>query len=178
MTVGIDSRQKVVEVSGKSVSIQVLDTAGQERYMSVTPAYCRKTDGIILVYDMFDAMSFAKIKFWKEQVERFAPEHVKFLLLGNKLDGLRSSSEVVTKEMGEAAARELGATFFEVSAKTGRNIDRAMKRFVADILADKSELTKPYEEVITITESSETPTWKDKFCSYCIASSPRAARNS
>ncbi len=170
-TVGIDSRQKRVEIAGKIVSILIYDTAGQERFRSIAPAYCRRADGVILIYDIFDLASFNNIKFWREKAEDFAPEKVRFLLLGNKFDMQDSKSRVVTEEMGRAAAREMGVPFFEVSAKTGRNVDEALNSFVVDILTNKSEI-EPNEEVITVTGAADTPTWKDKLRSYCTGSVP------
>lgn len=43
---------KVVNVSGKSVKLQVWDTAGQERFRSVTRSYYRGAAGALLVYDI------------------------------------------------------------------------------------------------------------------------------
>lgn len=179
-TIGIDSRQRVMESCGRSVQVQVLDTAGQERYMSVTPSYCRKADGVILVYDMFDLTSFKNVRFWKEQTERYAPENAKFLLLGSKYDDERSSSRVVTKDMGVALAKELGAPFFEVSAKTGKNIEKAMKAFVKEILTNAQQkplLTCREEEVIRITGPMPNLTWRARLRAFCASSSARSSRN-
>ncbi|XP_069426838.1 ras-related protein Rab-26 isoform X3 [Ovis canadensis] len=44
-TVGIDFRNKVVDVDGMKVKLQIWDTAGQERFRSVTHAYYRDAHG-------------------------------------------------------------------------------------------------------------------------------------
>ncbi|XP_043312345.1 ras-related protein Rab-26 isoform X5 [Cervus canadensis] len=45
-TVGIDFRNKVVDVDGMKVKLQIWDTAGQERFRSVTHAYYRDAHGL------------------------------------------------------------------------------------------------------------------------------------
>ncbi|XP_037670348.1 ras-related protein Rab-26 isoform X5 [Choloepus didactylus] len=45
-TVGIDFRNKVLEVDGTKVKLQIWDTAGQERFRSVTHAYYRDAHGL------------------------------------------------------------------------------------------------------------------------------------
>lgn len=44
-TVGIDFRNKVVDVEGTKVKLQIWDTAGQERFRSITRAYYRDANG-------------------------------------------------------------------------------------------------------------------------------------
>ncbi|KAF6126766.1 RAB26, member RAS oncogene family [Phyllostomus discolor] len=44
-TVGIDFRNKVLDVDGMKVKLQIWDTAGQERFRSVTHAYYRDAHG-------------------------------------------------------------------------------------------------------------------------------------
>ena len=51
-TIGVEFGSKVVNVSGKSVKLQVWDTAGQERFRAVTRSYYRGAAGALLVYDI------------------------------------------------------------------------------------------------------------------------------
>ena len=57
-TVGIDFKIKTIEVGDKTVKLQVWDTAGQERFRTITTAYYRGANGILLVYDICDENSF------------------------------------------------------------------------------------------------------------------------
>jgi Ras-related protein Rab-1A len=60
------------------------DTAGQERFKTITAAYYRGADGIIMVYDVTNRESFEHIRNWVKEVDRFADDHCK-LLVGNKV---------------------------------------------------------------------------------------------
>ena len=51
-TVAVDFRHRTVTVNGESCKLQIWDTAGQERYRTITSAYYRGADGIIVVYDI------------------------------------------------------------------------------------------------------------------------------
>ncbi|XP_031207545.1 ras-related protein Rab-37 isoform X3 [Mastomys coucha] len=61
-TVGIDFRNKVVTVDGARVKLQIWDTAGQERFRSVTHAYYRDAQALLLLYDITNQSSFDNIR--------------------------------------------------------------------------------------------------------------------
>lgn len=131
-TIGIDFKTKTIRIDEKTVQLHVWDTAGQERFWSVTPAYCRNADGIILVYDITDPQSFKDISFWMDKLSEYAPKDVDILLLGSKLD--LKEQRVIKAEMGREQARMMKATFSEISAATGENIEISMISFVRSIL--------------------------------------------
>lgn len=171
MTVGIDYREQQLEVAGVPVKIVIWDTAGQERFWSLSPSYCRRADGVILVYDILNLLSFKNIKFWMDKAKLFAPAYAHFLLLGNKLDMATSDRRVISTKTGEAAATELGIPFFEISAKTGENVDKALTKLVNDILMNESQVM-PSTDVITVMPPSEPLTLRTRFLSCCGASIP------
>ena len=70
----------------KTVKLQIWDTAGQERFKTITSAYYRGADGIVIVYDVGNKDSFRHINDWLNEVNRYAPETTIKLLVGNKSD--------------------------------------------------------------------------------------------
>ena len=67
--IGVDFYSKALEIDGKIISLQLWDTAGQERFQSVTKAYYRGAQGIILVYDISQEESFIAVKSWISTIQ-------------------------------------------------------------------------------------------------------------
>lgn len=115
--------------------LEVLDTAGQEDYVSLRDQWIRDGEGFVLVYSISSRSSFQQIKMFYNQIRRvkespssptsddaffdFAP----VMLVGNKCDRV-TEREVSTQE-GSSLARELGCDFVEASAKNCVNVDKA-----------------------------------------------------
>jgi len=130
-TVGIDFRNKVVDVEGTNVKLQIWDTAGQERFWSVTHAYYRDAHALLLLYDITNRASFDNIRTWLAEIREYAQEEVVIMLLGNKCDV--TEARVVKREEGEKLAKEYNIAFMETSAKTGMNVDLAFRAVAKDL---------------------------------------------
>ena len=85
-TIGVDFRFRTVKIEKKTVKLQIWDTAGQERFRTITSAYYRGADGIIMVYDVTSEESFRHVYDWLNEVDRYAAEDTCKLLVGNKAD--------------------------------------------------------------------------------------------
>ena len=123
-TVGVEFATKVVEVKKKKIKLQLWDTAGLEKFRSITQAYYKNSKLIVLVYAVNDKNSFDNISKWVEEVKT-QNKDVKFLLVGNKCD-LEKEKRAVTEEEAKQYANENNMVFFEVSAKTGVGISDDM----------------------------------------------------
>jgi Ras-related protein Rab-6A len=117
-TVGIDFFAKALKVNGRTVRLQLWDTAGQEKFHSLIPSYLRNATVAILVYDITNRDSFDKLDFW----HHFTTEQAKptFFAVGNKID-LEAERRVSTDE-GRKWAEDHTSVFFETSAVTPTNI--------------------------------------------------------
>ena len=82
------------------LTLQLWDTAGQERFQSLGLAFYRGADACVLVYDISDAQSFAKLDYWRDEFIRAADiagaREFPFVVLGNKSD-LDASKHVVSQ---------------------------------------------------------------------------------
>ncbi|XP_021522918.2 ras-related protein Rab-26 [Aotus nancymaae] len=130
-TVGIDFRNKVLDVDGVKVKLQMWDTAGQERFRSVTHAYYRDAHALLLLYDVTNKASFDNIQAWLTEIHEYAQHDVALMLLGNKVDS--AHERVVKREDGEKLAKEYGLPFMETSAKTGLNVDLAFTAIAKEL---------------------------------------------
>jgi small GTP-binding protein len=119
-TIGIDFKIKTTELNNNKVKIQILDTAGQERFRSITNSHYRNAMGIILVYDVCNEQSFNNIELWLDNVNKFTTGSINKILVGNKID--LSDKRVVSYERGLETATKFGLTFYETSVKDNVNV--------------------------------------------------------
>ena len=138
-TIGLDYKLKNVQLEdGKFVKIQIWDTAGQDRFRSITKNYYKGAHGIILLYDITDRRSFDNVKTWIEQIREEVGDKVSIILVGNKIDEV--DGRKVKTEEGEKVANEIGLSFFECSAKTGENIDMIFNEMVKKTVEANTKL--------------------------------------
>uniref|UniRef100_A0A8C9W9D4 small monomeric GTPase n=1 Tax=Scleropages formosus TaxID=113540 RepID=A0A8C9W9D4_SCLFO len=102
-TVGIDFRNKVLNLDGVKIKLQIWDTAGQERFRSVTHAYYRDAQALLLLYDVTNKKSFDNIQAWLTEIHEYAQQDVVLMLLGNKAEV--THERVVKREEGEKLAK-------------------------------------------------------------------------
>ena len=140
-TIGLDYKLKNVQLDdGKMVKIQIWDTAGQDRFRSITKNYYKGAHGIILIYDITNKKSFENVRTWINQIKEEVSEKVSIILVGNKIDD--EEHRVVLTEDGEKIAKELGLMFFECSAKSGVNIDSTFNELVKKTVENYSKVAK------------------------------------
>ena len=128
-TIGLDYKLKNVQLDdGKIVKIQIWDTAGQDRFRSITKNYYKGAHGIILIYDVTSRKTFENIQNWVTQIKEEVSEKVNIILVGNKIDD--ENNRKVSSEEGKKMADQWGLDFFETSAKSGINIDTTFNDLV------------------------------------------------
>lgn len=66
--------------------MQLWDTAGQEKFRSMTPMYYRGANAALLVFDLTNYSSFVDIKSWIMELQRTVVDQIVLTLVGNKCD--------------------------------------------------------------------------------------------
>lgn len=145
-TIGIDFKVKQVVLSGKKVKIQVWDTAGQERFKTITKAYYRGAEAIILVYDTTDKHSFNKLENWIGDIEGGITHDPIRILVGNKCD--MAEMRQIQKEEGEQFASLQNFYFFETSSLTGENVETMFMWIAQEVFKKKTQKDEPTEGTI------------------------------
>ena len=139
-TIGVDFRFRTVKIDSKTVKLQIWDTAGQERFRTITSAYYRGADGIIMVYDVTSQDSFTHVNDWLNEVNRYASEGTCKLLVGNKSD---RTDKVVQYEAAKAFADGLNIPFLETSAKNASNVEQAFLTMASELIAIRDQVGDP-----------------------------------
>ena len=159
-TIGVDFRFKTMIVMDKIIKVQVWDTAGEERYRSITNAYYRGAEGILIVFDLTNEESFKSIQNWINEVTVFTGKDVIIICLGNKSDLKREISKNTIDEFKKKTNLEI----FNVSAKTGEGVEEAFKHIIA-LLIKKNTDKKEENNAINLTpntNNNNSPTDKKK----------------
>ncbi|EFC48783.1 rab family small GTPase, partial [Naegleria gruberi] len=132
-TIGVDFKVKFMNVNRKKVKLTIFDTAGQERFRTLTSSYYRNAHGIILVYDVTREETFNNIKNWLKECDLYSTfEECVKLLIGNKID-LKEERKVSLQD-AQNFAKSNNMVYIETSAKTKENVDKAFEEVVYQIL--------------------------------------------
>ena len=138
-TLGIDFKQKKIKLKdGRDVRLRIFDTAGQERYKSVSASFIKKADGVILIYDIGDLESFEAVDNWIKSIREIGKDKLPIILVGNKCD-LPDDKRMISLKEGQDKANEFNIPFYETSCKEGINIKEVFEKLVDDIMEKGSK---------------------------------------
>ena len=161
-TVGVDFRFRTVRVGKMTVKLQIWDTAGQERFRTITSAYYRGADGIVMVYDVTNIESFNHVNEWLIEVSRYAAEGTSRLLVGNKCD--KAAERVISTEKGKAFADSLGISFIETSAKEATNVEQAFMAMTEELVSRKGSAKSSGRGAGSVSVSGDATAGRKKGC--------------
>ena len=163
-TVGFDSRQKEEIINNEKVLVKIFDTAGQERFKSITANYLRNAEGVILVYDLTSTESFESLKFWIESIKNNLgnDEPIPIIIIGNKID--LEDARQINKSVAEKFAKDNNYKYFETSAKTGEGVDDAFREIVKQILGRNDKFDDEKGENTVKIEDKKGSVEKKKGC--------------
>ena len=149
----------------KSISLNIWDTAGQEKFRSINNIYYKKARAVIMVYDITVIKSFNSVKeFWYNQIKENAPKDIFIVVAANKCD-LYEERQVPDKD-GEGFAKSIGAIFEKTSAKNDSGITNLFEN-IAKKLLDPGFKTEGETENNTVKLNKEKKE-KTKCCLFSI----------
>lgn len=134
-----DAYRKTLDVDDSLCTIEILDTAGQDDFLSLRPQWMIEKDGYIFVYSMNSRHSLEELQHFFELHQQIN-EHreVPIVLVANKKDLCTDGRGQVTTEQGMEQARQWNATYIETSAFTGENVEAAFKTFIRSVRKGRS----------------------------------------
>ena len=132
-TIGMDYKIKNYELeNGAIIKLYIWDTAGQDRFRSITSNYYKGADGIILIYDITKQETFNNVRNWITSIKEEAPAKVVLILVGNKVDD--EKHRTVQQSEGEKIADEYNLPFLECSAKSDINVTKTFDVLIKKIV--------------------------------------------
>ena len=130
-TISCEFKKKPLEIDADTnANLQIWDTAGEEKFMSVTKQFYTDSHGAMIVYDLTKKETFLKLNKWIKDVKEKALKDVVIMIVGNKSDLI--SEEV---ELGdELKPFKENYEYQEVSAKAGTNVALAFENLTNQII--------------------------------------------
>ena len=152
-TIGMDCKYKDINLeNGKSIRLQIWDTAGQDRFRSLTKNLYKGASGIILIYDISQRKTFDNVKGWIESIKEEVSSKVLIVLVGNKIDKIEERE--VKKVEGEDLAEELKLPFYECSALTGENINNVFLGLARKLVETKEKVENRGEKLAKVPDKN------------------------
>ena len=137
------TKKLFIESKNKTISFEIWDTAGQEKYRSLTKMFYKDSSIVIMVYDITNEESFNDIKsYWLDEVINNSNENVIMAIVGNKSDLIEN--EKVKEEDVKNFANEKGMHYAFISAKMKNGIDELFK-----------DIGNKYYDSLKITDDDE-----------------------
>jgi len=129
---GVECFEKTIEIDNKLILIKIWDTAGQEKFATITKSYYQRAHGIIVTCALNNRKSFVNLKNWLYSIkDNNTNDNLPILIVVNKCD-LEETREIRKDEV-QCLAKEWNADFFETSAKDGINVDEAFDYIINKI---------------------------------------------
>ena len=170
-TIAIEFATKIIKIKeGGYVKAQIWDTAGQEKYKSITSHHYRKAVGALLVYDVTRKLTFENCIKWFNELKQYTEKECVICIVGNKCDlieGYPNRREVTTEE-GKNFARKNRTLFFEASAKNNSNVTECFEELLQQIynIRRKSPNNENLTESIVLKKKiiQKNEYMNDSFC--------------
>ena len=152
-TCGSSFVQKKAIINGKKYTLNLWDTAGQEKYDSLTKIFTKNANVIILVYSIVDKKSFQSLNKWLNLVKEINGEDGYAIgVAANKSDLYKQS--VVPDSQGQEYAKKIKAIWKSTSAKDeDRGIEELIEELVKIYIEKVKERNNP--EFIKLNNNKE-----------------------
>ena len=129
-TIGAEFLSKEVIIDDQLVTMQIWDTAGQEKYQSIQRIFYKGTDACIIVYDLTNPSTFVNVAKWREEFFNSAglesTENFPMIIIGNKSD-LTTERKVPKEKVAQWCKENGELNNYETSAKTADNVSQAFE---------------------------------------------------
>ena len=131
------------EINNKEYTFNIWDTAGQEKYNSLTQTFAKNAKIIILVYSIIDKESFNSLNKWLELAKNANGEKGYSLgIAANKSDLYKENiKDIIPDSKGKEYAKKINAIWKSTSAKEdSESIIELMNELMEDFINNKKNL--------------------------------------
>ncbi|KAK8155359.1 putative ras small monomeric GTPase [Phyllosticta citrichinensis] len=140
-----DSYRKTIDVDGRSVVLEILDTAGTEQFTAMRELYMKTGQGFLLVFSITSMTSLHELAELRDQIIRIKDdERVPIVLVGNKSD--LEEARAVTRSRAFAVSQAWGnCPYYETSARRRANVDEVFIDLCRQIIRKDMERGRAHD---------------------------------
>lgn len=151
-----DEFSKVIEVDNKTISLTIIDTAGQDDFADMRMSYFSEVQGMVLVFDIGNPTSIDDIRGIYRDAEESLEKGIPHVIAANKgyLSDERDQ-DLVPKEEYKNLESEFKCKVFEVNVKTGTGVDELFTDLIKQIVGNEKtpQKTGPEKKANTKKET-------------------------
>ena len=151
LTIGVDFYALKKKFGMFEHTVTIYDTAGSERFRSITQSYYRSAMCAIFVYDVTCLESYQNVKKWVKELDDVV-DGVPIILVGNKTDC--TAHRCLYGQEGFKLASVLNADFYETNIYDGQKIQRLFSVAI-DNAYNFSTQTKPPTSTFNLTKKKQ-----------------------
>lgn len=129
-TIGIDFVAKDIKIGQDKVPVKIWDTAGQDRFHTITHSFYKQCQGVLLVFDVGSKKSFESVHKWMNNIQNHSDKTIIKYLIGNKID---TDKREVTADEAQKVAEQYGMSYYETSARLNKNISEVITNLVTEM---------------------------------------------
>ena len=166
-TTGATSTRAETQVDGKTVILNVWDTAGQETFRNLVPIYAKGSHAAIIVFDQTSQQSYDHVDGWYNYIREQVGEKTIICLAANKSD----LPPVVATETALSWAAEHNVEMMRTSAHDGTNVEtlfetvsRLLVKQNDELIKEEAEKKKKEAESQPVNISEDKPKKKKEGC--------------
>ncbi|XP_022085874.1 ras-like GTP-binding protein RYL1 [Acanthaster planci] len=158
----IDVRTKMLIRNGRRIKLEIKDTAGLERYRSLTRSHYSAITGALLVFDLTNEMSFQHLTYWHEELYKNADKLVQAILVGTHC---QNENREVAEDSIRRLAEHFDMPYVEVCSQANSNVDYCFETLVDRIIEKHSERVNVQKsERIQLRDESDTSRSFSRCC--------------
>lgn len=142
VTIGMDIRVKKLTINNNNLDIKITDTAGQERFRSISRLHYKGADGILIGFALNDKKTFESISYWIEQIKENKGKNndISLIFFGNKCDDIEHIE--VNKDEINNLKTQYKLEYYDTSAKDDINIRNVFDNLIKETIRKKRLLKK------------------------------------
>ena len=150
-TVGIEDYNIFADIYNEKVRIVIKDTAGQERFNSLTNDILKSAHGFLIFFDVTKRESFNMINKYITKIKDTS-DSSGIILMGNKID---DDKRVIYKKEAKSFAEENDIKYFECSCKYGINIFEALNEIIFMSFQTYKKINNKLNESINLNKQDD-----------------------